>query len=155
MTTWPDVGLALSGAPVGAAIALIGVHLTNRASLKAAREEREAAHEHEIETALWNRKHATYVEALNVSMELASKSEDDEEAVEQTHRLMDLESELWTSAPRAVQEALRALLNAVMERVERTGTLEVTEQDADPRDPALVAAQVALNRAIRDDLGLD
>jgi hypothetical protein len=30
MTTWPDVILALSGAPVGAAIAVIGVRLTNK-----------------------------------------------------------------------------------------------------------------------------
>jgi hypothetical protein len=34
--TWADVGLALAGAPVGAAIAVFGIHLTNRANAKRA-----------------------------------------------------------------------------------------------------------------------
>jgi hypothetical protein len=38
MTSWADVGLTLAGAPVGAAIALLGVGISNRYSYKTHRE---------------------------------------------------------------------------------------------------------------------
>ena len=170
MTTWADVALALAGAPVGAAIAVVGVHLTNSSNLAAQQAALDAERQRDSHAQRLKHRDETYQALITTANDLFASFKPvqdygypDKGLID---RLLSLEASLMLYAPAYIADLMDQYADRCTELIVvlhhgypiaythrgNRDVREVTEQEA---YEAAVSSYQQLIDAVRNELGLN